>query len=208
MDSTNTARLVPLLTNPPSKKGDVVQALVETRKLLELRGERRRLTTLNLICDWAVQGKLDPEPAFEFLRLLDDRLGQHDPNDPDSSPDVDDALDAVSFSLLRDEFEEFCEQLGLPLTWTYDDTVWDKVVELFAEAVRKSPLKMNRKTCGFARLRELVLSVWKPDESIVGAQPGPVFGFKWDCTLDDETTFSLSRVELPAGPGDDSDDTA
>lgn len=201
-------KLSTLLSNPPGKKAEVVQALGEIRKLLELRGERRRRSTLNLICDWAVQGKVDPQPAREFLMLLDDRLGQHDPDNPDNSPDVDDALDAVSFSLLRDELEEFCEQLGLPLTWTYDDIVWDKVVELFAEAVRKSPLKMNRKNCGFTRLRELVLSVWKPEESIVGAQPGPVFGFKWDCTLDDESTFSLSRVELPADPADDSDDTA
>lgn len=200
--------LVSLLSNLPGKKADVLEALAELRKLLELREERRRLSTLNLICDWAVQGKLDPEPAREVLLLLDDRLGQHDPDNPDNSPDVDDVLDTVSFSLLRDEFEEFCEQLGLPLTWTYDDSVWDKVVELFAEAVRKSPLKMNRKNCGFTRLRELVLSVWKPDESIVGAQPGLVFGLKWECTLDDGSTFSLSRVELPAGPGDDSDDTA
>ena len=205
MDSAITARLTTLLGNPPGKKADVAQAFAEIRKLLELQGERQRLRALNLFCDWTVQGKLDPEPAREFLLLLDDRLGQHDPDNPDNSPNVDDALDSVSFSLLRDELEEFCERLGLPLTWTYDDAVWDKFVELFAEAMTKSPLKMNRKNCGFARLRELVLSVWKPEESIVGPQPGPVFGFKWDCTLDDDSTFSLSRVELPADPDDDSD---
>ncbi|MGH9779266.1 MAG: hypothetical protein ACRD5I_12725, partial [Candidatus Acidiferrales bacterium] len=132
----------------------------------------------------------------------------YDPDNPDHSPSVDDALDPVSFSLLRDEFEEFCERLGLPLTWTFDDTAWDKVVELFADAVRNSPLKMNRKNYGFVRLREVVLSVWKPNESIVGAQPGPVFGFKWDCTLDDGSTFSLSRVVLPADPDEVSDDTS
>ena len=198
-------KLVALLSNPPGKKKEVLQAFSELRKLIELHGERQRLSTLNVFCDWAVQGKLDPEPARSFLMLLDDRLGHHDPDNPDNSPRVDDALDSVSFSLLRDELEEFCERLGLPLTWTYDDTVWDKVVELFAEAVRNSPLKMNRKNCGFVRLREVVLSVWKPDASIVGAQSGPVFGFKWDCTLDDGSTFSLSRVVLPAGPDEDSE---
>jgi len=202
-------KLAALLRNPPGKKADVVQALAEIRKLLDLQGERQRLSTLNLICDWAVQGKLDPEPAREFLLLLDDRLGQHDPDNPDNSPSVDDALDAVSFSLLRDEFEEFCERLGAPLTWTYDDVVWDKFVELFAEVVRNAPLKLSRKDCGFTRLREVVLSVWTPDASIVGPQPGPVFGFKWDCTLDDKSTFSLSRVVLPAdAPEDDSDGIA
>lgn len=198
-------KLAALLSNPPGKKADVVQALAEIRKLLDLQGERQRLSTLNVFCDWAVRGKLDPEPAREFLLLLDDRLGHHDPDNPDDSPSVDDALDTVSFSLLRDEFEEFCERLGLPLTWTYDDAVWDKFVELFAEAMTKSPLKMNRKNCGFTRLRELVLSVWKPEESIVGPQAGPVFGFKWDCTLDDGSTFSLSRVELPADSDEDSE---
>lgn len=200
-------KLSALLSNPPGKKADIVQALGEIRKLLDLRGERRRLSTLSFFSDWAVQGKLDPEPAWEFLRLLDDRLGQYDPDNPDSSPDPGEALGTVSFSLLRDEFEEFGEQLGLPVVWTYDDMVWDKFVELFAEAVRKLPLKMNRKNSGFTKLREVALTVWKPDESIVGAHPGPVFGFKWDCTLDDKSTFSLSRVELPAGPGEDSDDT-
>jgi len=197
-------KLVALLSNPLGKKKEVLQAFSELRKLIELQGERQRLGTLNLFCDWVVQGKLDPEPARSFLMLLDDRLGHYDPDNPDHSPSVDDVLGSVSFSLLRDELEEFCERLGLPLTWTYDDIVWDKFVELFAEAVRKSPLKMNRKNCGFTRLREVVLSVWKPDESIVGAQPGPVFGFKWDCTLDDESTFSLSRTELPAAPDEDS----
>ncbi len=201
-------KLSGLLSGPPGKKADVVQALEEVRKLLESRGERQRLGTLNLFCDWVVRGKLDLEPAREFLMRLDDRLGQHDPDNPDDSPSVDDALDAVSFSLLRDEFEEFCERLGLPVTWTHDDTVWEKFVELFAEAVCNSPLKMNRQNSGFIRLRELVLSVWKPDESITGPQPGPVFGFKWDCRGDDDSTFSLSRAELPADPNEDSDDTA
>ncbi|MCI0659391.1 MAG: hypothetical protein L0170_20255 [Acidobacteria bacterium] len=197
-------KLVALLSNPPGKKGDVAQALREIRKLLELQGQRLRLGTLKLFCDWAAQGKLDPEPARSFLMLLDDRLGHHDPDNPDNSPSADDALDTVSFSLLRDELEEFCGSHGLPLTWTYDDTVWDKGVELFAEALRDSPLKMNRKNCGFTRLREAALSIWKPEESIVGKQPGPVYGFKWDCTLDDGRTFSLSRVELPAAPDEDS----
>jgi hypothetical protein len=207
MDSAVPARLNVLLSTPPAKKADVVQALTGIRKLLNLQGERQRLGALNLFCDWAVRGRLEAEPAQEFLLLLDDRLGQYDPDNPDNSPSVDDALDPVSFSLLRDEFEEFCESHGLPLTWTYDDAVWDKVVELFAEAVRKSPLKMNRKNCGFTQLRELVLSVWKPDPSITGPQPGPVFGFEWDCILDDGATFSLSRAELPAGPDESEDDS-
>ncbi|MGH9779756.1 MAG: hypothetical protein ACRD5I_15240, partial [Candidatus Acidiferrales bacterium] len=96
----------------------MAQALAEIRKLLDVQAERQRLSTLNVFCDWAVQGKLDPEPARTFLMLLDDRLGHYDPDNPDHSPSVDDALDPVSFSLLRDEFEEFCERLGLPLTWT------------------------------------------------------------------------------------------
>ena len=192
----------------------MVEALRELRKLLEAQGERQRLATLNLFCDWAVAGKLDHEPAREFLMLLDDRLGRYDPHydpdEPDRSPSVDDALDAMSFSFLRDEFEEFCERVGAPLTWTYDDEIWDKVVALLAEALRKSPLKMKRKDCGFIRLRELTMSVWEPDESITGPQPGPVFGFRWEWTLEDGSTRNLSRVELPADApeDDDSDDTA
>ena len=203
-----TEKLCRLLGALPTKKADVVEALGEIRPLLEQRGERRRLATLNFFCDWAVEGKLDPEPAGELLRLLDERLGQYDPDNPDNSPSVDDALDAVSFSFLRDEFEELCERVGAPLTWTYDDVVWDKVVALLADALGKSPLRLNRKSCGFTRLRELAVSVWTPDESVVGPQPGPVFGIKWDCVLDDGSTFSLSRVELPADAPDDSDDTA
>ena len=203
-----TEKLSRLLSAPPARKADVVQALGEVQRLLELRGERRRLATLNLFCDWAALGKLDPEPAWEFLRRLDDGLGRYDPADPDSE-EPGEALDTVSFSFLRDELEEFCEQLGLPFTWTEDDSVWEKVVEQFAEAVRKSPLRMTAKECGFTRLREVVLTVCQADESLVGPQPGPVFGFRWECTLADGSTFNLSRFELPADASeDDSDDTA
>jgi len=207
MDSAVPARLNVLLSTPPARKADVVQALTEIQKLLNLQGERQRLRALNLFCDWAVRGKLDPESARDFLMLLDDRLGHYDRDNPDNSPSVDDALDAISFSLLRDELEEFCEQLGLPVTWTYDDTLWDSFVALLAEALRSSPLRMNRKNCGFTRLREAVVSIWRPDESVVGRQPGPVFGFRWDCTLDDSRTFSLSRAELLRDPDESEDDT-
>lgn len=201
-------KLSRLLSTPPAEKADVVEALGEIRRLLELRGERRRLPTLNLSCDWAGQGKLDPEPAWEILRRLDDGLGRYDPADPDSE-EPGEALDLVSFSFLRDELEEFCDWLGLPFTWTEDDSVWDGVVARFADAVRKSPLRLTAKECGFTRLREVVLTVCPADESVVGPQPGPVFGFKWDCTLDDGSTYTLSRVELPAdAPEDDSDDNA
>ena len=203
-----TEKLSRLLGALPTKKADIVEALGEIRPLLEQRGERRRLATLNLFCDWAAQGKLDPEPAWEFLRRLDDGLGRYDPADPDSE-EPSEALDPVSFFFLCDELDEFCEQLGLPFTWTEDDSVWEKVVQQFAEAVRKSPLRMTAKECGFTRLREVVLSVCQADESMVGPQPGPVFGFKWDCTLADGSTFNLSRVELPAdAPEDDSDGNA
>jgi hypothetical protein len=201
-------RLEALLSKQPGQKADVTGALGDIRKLLDLEGERQRLTSLNLFCDWVVAGKLDPEPARDYLTLIDDRLGQHDPDDPDNSPSVDDALGAVSFSLLRDELEEFLERVGLPLTWTEEDPPWDRFVELLAEALISSPLRMNRKNCGFTRLREVVLTVWEPEASVVGAHPGPVFGLKWECTLDDKRTFSLSRVELPAEDEDDPDETA
>ncbi|HXE74482.1 MAG TPA: hypothetical protein VNN18_02450 [Candidatus Xenobia bacterium] len=201
-------KLAALLGNPPSRKSDVVDALGEIRRLLEQRGERRRLTTLNLFCDWGAQGKLDPEPAWEILRRLDDDLGRYDVADPDSKEPAE-ALDLVSFSSLRDELEELCDWLGLPLTWTEDDGVWDKVVALFAEAARKSPLRLRAKECGFTRLREVVLTVFQADESLVGPQPGPVFGVKWECTLADGSTYNLSRVEVPAdGPEDEPDDVA
>jgi hypothetical protein len=48
------------------------------------------------------------------------------------------------------------------------------------------------------------LSIWRPDEPVVGRQFVPVFGFRWDCTLDDGRTFSLSRAEFPADPDEDS----
>ena len=169
---------------------------------------RRRLATLNLFCDWATQGKLEPKPAWEFLRLLDERLARYDPGE-ESSEQPSELLDAVSFVFLRDEFEELCERAGASLTWTHDDEVWDKVVALLAEALRKSPLRMKRKDCGFTRLREVAVSIWEPDESITGPQPGPVFGFKWEWTLEDGVTRNLSRVELPAdGPEDEPDGTA
>lgn len=200
-------KLAAVLGSPPSHRKEVLQAFSELRKLLALQGERQRLAVLNFFCDWAVAGQLHPEPAREFLLLLDEQLGQYGPDNPDFSS-VDDALDTISFSLLRDEFEEFCERLGLPVTWTCDDEAWDQVVALLAEALRKSPLKLNRKSCGFMRLREAVVSSYEPDESITGPQPGPVFGLKWEWTLEDGSTYNLSRVELPADePEDDSDDT-
>ncbi len=202
-------KLVALVRNPPEKKAHVVEALGELRKLLEAQGERQRLGTLNFFCDWVAAGTLDPEPAREFLWRLDERLGQCAPDDPDYLTRVDDALDPISLSLLRDEFEELCERAGVPLTWTYDDEVWDKVVALLAEALRKSPLKLNRKNCGFTRLREAVVSIYEPDESITGPQPGPVFGFKWKWTLEDGSTYNLSRHELLTdAPEDEPDDTA
>jgi len=191
-----------LMNKAPSAKQDVVYALTRIRKILEHDNAKRTYWTLTFFCDWVLHTKLSLDGARKILTALDERLGRFVPGQPETIDPDGVVGDILSFALLGKHLREFLERNDLPTVWVADHLVWNKVVMLYGELVKDTPLVMSREGYQLKYLERLVITACEPSEDIVKANPGQKFsGFRWEFTLNDGQKFKRCHTfNLPEPP--------
>ena len=192
------------MNRPPSDAEQLVFAIVKMRKVLEHDDERSSYWALALFCDWVLHTKLDRGGAHKLLELLDQRLGRYDPAHPENLDPDGLVLKILSLDIFPTELLHFLVQHDLPTVWCEDDFAWRKLLVLYGDQVRASPLRMTRKSYPFKYLKELVIGACEPSEVVVKSNPRQRYhGFKWQFTLNDGQTFTMNHTfnvqEMPQG---------
>jgi len=185
----------------PQTEPDVVYALVQIRKLLDLADKKGQYDQLRFMCNWVVHPKMDRSPANGFLQTLEDRLVgipllEFDRLDSDGK-----AGDFLSLGSFREEFLHFCEANGLKAKWADSTESWRRFLALYARIVKDCPLEITptkpvRRTVPpneskpRRRLRRVMLTDSDETERFIEEpQPGKVvLSLTWELTLNDGTS--------------------
>jgi len=193
--------LFDLMNKPPEKKQDVSHALVQIRKITEFDHQQQRDGILVFFCDWSLHTKLDRSVAAkEIVRLLDESFKTFRPWLAGSDQDRIISR-VVSFDLFREKLHSFLGRNDLPTVWTEDQFAWQKVIDLYEQQVRNTPLVITRKDYHLLYTQRVVVSACDPTRAMMDANPGGKWtGFMWEFTLNDGHKFShryVLNVSLP-----------
>ncbi len=197
-----TDKLGAHLNKPPVDEKDVVYAMVKIRKVLEHDKQRKRYWALTFYCDWVLHTKLSQFGAMKIINMLDERFAGFRTTEPKKFDPDGKIQEILSFQLFREELLVFLSRNRLPTVWAEDQFAWDKMIMLYGEEVRDTPLVVTNQVYNFKYLREIVISACEPSEAIVKANPKDKhFGFRWQFKLKDGRSFPMVHTSnLPEPP--------
>ncbi len=122
-------------------EAEVVYALVETRKLLEIQQQSDAYPALAFHCDWALHSHMDRRPARLMLKTFDDYCDKCI-----AGTDTKDDWKAISATLhasqFRDELEQFLTSLKIKPN--LDLRRWFQFLHLCSLVIEDTPLKIKR----------------------------------------------------------------
>jgi hypothetical protein len=191
-------KLVEHMGKSPSSESDVSYAMAEIRKTLEFDRAKKENWALSFYCDWVLHTELTGPGAKKILGTIEQILGKFKDGDDPATFDPSGALyDILSFHLLRSHLSKFLKENDMPTLWVEDPFVWPTTVRFYGRLVQDSPLKHT-----FKLLRTFVLASCEPSDDIVRTNAkGEYFGFKWQFTLNDGSTFFVPFTSnVPKAP--------
>jgi hypothetical protein len=181
-------------------ESDVVYALVQIRKLLELTGQKEQYDKLVFMCDWAVHAKMSGKTAKNIVQTLDERmvgipLQNLDALDPDGK-----ASEVLSLRMSHSELLQFCKGNELRTEWFDTTERWGHFLWLYARIIQDCPLEIGTTqgtspkklpSTPLKKLQKVVLIASDPTEqAIEEPHPGKVLlRLTWQLTLIDGSPF-------------------
>lgn len=151
------------LREPITSERQVTYLLVEIRKLMEIRRDRKSYESLRFACDWVVHTSLSGPAAQAFVNQVDkhqqsiEAIHNSPPGGKVDTSSFKPTGEILSLSKIRAELSAYLQQLGLNSRLADDDGEWADFVTHYAGVVEDCPLKCKSK--GLTHVDEVVLQV-------------------------------------------------
>jgi hypothetical protein len=188
-------KLILSLGGTPGSEAEVVYTFVEIRKLLEREHEKGESKALTFFCDWLLHVELNRGNTPDMLSVLDGRLANLDLTRPDDVGDDAEVHRFISFEVLKEELERFCDEMELPDNWATDPTSWYECVKFYGQVVRDCALTVNRSGRANKYIQKIVLTTTESRS----ANDRASFKFDWEFTLSDGILLQQSQtVQYPS----------
>jgi hypothetical protein len=171
---------------------DVMYALVNTRKYLELTETDQDYPKLKFFCDWALHSRLSGPKAQAIVELADAHetanVGavEHTP-----TASTQELYDLLKFNAFRNELERFLTANNFETFVT--TAFWSQFLGTYVLIISGSPLKCVNKAKALKHVNEVNLVITKLNSPFEASQDGgTVFEVEWFWTP--LTTGSLRRL--------------
>src|SRR5258708_4087752 len=175
-------------------EAEVVYALVETRKLLEIQQQSDAYPALAFHCDWALHSHMDRRSARLMLKRFDDYCDKFiiGTDTKDEWKLISDTLDASHF---RDELEHFLTSVQIKPN--LDLQRWFQFLHLYSLVIEDTPLKIKRPVKKAAGAQSPIEIKYLKALVVKARRDGYMSHLDWKLYYSKHPLPSFSPAELP-----------
>lgn len=176
-----------------TQEGEVLQFMVEIRKIDELHDHPEKYPILAFFCDWLVHPILDRRQAQAVLKGLDDFIERVRQSQRAEQGDIDVIAPLLSFKLLQHELAVFLSEHGLP-TSPVDGEEWFQFLSLYVDQIERvelksqNPAKTGLRHIDAINIKKSCLTLGAP----AGADERFEFRIVWTFNQSGRQTFEIS----------------
>ena len=161
-----------------STERQVVDILVEIRKIIELTDETRRHGTLYFYCSWAVHTRMTKAVAGRMLQTFDEAYPLLRDRELHQLPMYREIVGMIDMKCFRQQLKDFLAKYELDSTVVAER--WTAFLRLYASVIEDCPLTAKDENKEFKNIKKVVLSLDNAPKKIQGVgEDHLVYRLRW-----------------------------
>ncbi|SRR6266481_2060550 len=186
-------KLINELAEPIVSERQVVYILVESRKLIELKGELAKYHALDFYSSWVLHTNMDRAGAIRILERFDKAHPLLNNRDISDLPKdlYNEISETLGMEMFRVQLQEFLGQYGLSENIVKQD--WTSFLRLYASVIDNCPLIVKGENPKLKNINRVDINLDEAPEKLLEADKEfLVYRIRWTCHGKDGKTGEIS----------------